>query len=373
MLCQVLFWASVALLFHTFLGYQLLIGMLGGMCRRRAKPAGKAEEQGIAVVIVARNEAARIGARIRNLLATPGRLEVVVCSDGSTDGTAAEARAAGARVFDFATQRGKAACLSEVVPGLEAPIVVFTDCRQEFTPETIPRLARHLADPAIGAVSGILRIGDPRTSTGEGVDIYWRMETAIRKAESDYDSCVGCTGAVYAVRRELFQPIPPDTILDDVVIPMKIAMTGHRVVYDSEAEAYDPQPLDPEAETRRKTRTLAGNFQMLFRHPGWLLPWRNRLAWQLISHKYLRLAGPALLACALVSNIWLAGRPFYQPCLAGQVLLYALAAAGIALPGLRLRIFSIPAGFVFLNVMTVRGLYRYVLGGTSGGWERADS
>jgi cellulose synthase/poly-beta-1,6-N-acetylglucosamine synthase-like glycosyltransferase len=320
---------------------------------------------------VAHNEEARIRARIENLRASPLPIEVTVCSDGSTDATAMQARVAGARVFEFPLRRGKAACLSDVIPSLDAPILVLADSRQRFTPETVPRLLRHFADPAIGAVSGILRIGHARTAAGAGVNLYWKMETEVRQSESDFDSCVGCTGAVYAIRRSLFRPIPADTILDDVVIPMMIVLSGHRVIYDSQAEAFDAQPLDPLSETRRKSRTLAGNFQMLFRHPAWLLPWKNRLAWQLISHKYLRLAGPALLLCALGSSTCLARSPIYRAAFGLQILLYILAAAGLAIPSLRIRLFSIPAGFLFLNLMTLRGFFRFLFGPGGGSWQSA--
>lgn len=372
MVCRTFLWVSVALLAYTFLGYQILIAALGRLrrCSAPPLPPPATNPERVAVVIVAHNEQARIRARIENLLATPLPLKVAVCSDGSTDATCSEARLAGARVFDFPVRRGKAACLSEAIPVLDAPIVVLTDSRQRFTPHTIPRLVRHFADPAIGAVSGILRIGDASTSAGSGVNLYWKMETALRQSESDFDSCIGCTGAVYAIRRSLFVPVPADTILDDVAIPMNIALSGHRVIYDAEAEAFDPQALDPRAETRRKARTLAGNFQMLLRHPAWLLPWKNRLAWQLISHKYLRLGGPALLACALVSSACLASIPVYRACLGIQVLFYLLAAAGLAVPSLRMRLFSIPAGFLFLNFMTLLGLLRFFFGSKGGAWEK---
>jgi hypothetical protein len=151
---------------------------------------------------------------------------------------------------------------------------------------------------------------------------------------------------------------------------MQIAASGQRVVHDSEAEAFDPQPLDPRAETRRKARTLAGNFQMFVRHPAWLLPWKNRLAFQLVSHKYLRLAGPLLLLAAFVSCACLARNPVYRACLALQLLLYVLAATGLAIPSLRFSLVSIPAGFLFLNLMTLRGFFRF-LSGPRAAWERA--
>ena len=370
MLCQIVFWTSVALLAYTFLGYQLLISLFARVHRRTALAAPSPQER-VAVIIVAHNEEALIRARIENLRATALPLDIAVCSDGSTDATVFQARLAGARVFDFPARRGKAACLSDAIPALEAQIVVLTDSRQQFTPDTIPRLVRHFADPTIGAVSGILRMGGARTSAGAGMDLYWKMETSVRQSESDFDSCVGCTGAVYAIRRLLFRPVPADSILDDVVIPMLIAVSGHRVIYENQAEAFDPQPLDPRAETRRKARTLAGNFQMLFRYPAWLLPWKNRLAWQLLSHKYLRLTGPPLLLCALASSICLVRVPFYRGCLFIQGLLYLLALAGLAAPSLRFRLFSVPAGFLFLNVMTLRGAFHFLFGPAGGAWDSA--
>jgi len=364
---RILFWTSLILLAYTFLGYQLLISLLARL-RQRPAPRTAPPTARPAVLIVAHNEETRIRSRIENLRATPFPLDIAVCSDGSSDSTAAQARLAGARVFDFPIRRGKAACLSDAIPALDASIVVLTDCRQQFTPDTIPLLLRHFADPSVGAVSGLLRVGDPSTAAGAGIDLYWKMETALRQAESDFDSCIGCTGAVYAIRRPQFCPIPSDTTLDDVVIPMQIAQT-HRILYDNKAQAFDPQPLDPRAETRRKARTLAGNFQMLFRHPSWLLPWKNRLAWQLISHKYLRLAGPFTLLCILASNAFLLRIPFFRACFALQLLLYLAAAIGLAFPTLRIRLFSIPAGFLFLNLMTIRGLLRFLLAPPAGAWD----
>jgi cellulose synthase/poly-beta-1,6-N-acetylglucosamine synthase-like glycosyltransferase len=373
MACQIVFWSALLLLAYTFLGYQLVIGLLARFSRPQPPSGESPPLDRVGILIVAHNEASRIQSRIENLRSSPIPVDIAVCSDGSTDSTAANARLAGARVFEFPTRRGKAACLSEVIPTLDVPILILTDSRQLFTPDTIPRLVRHFAHPSIGAVSGILRIGDPSTSTGAGIDTYWKMETAIRHSESLLDSCIGCTGAIYAIRRSLFHPIPADTLLDDVVIPMQITLSGHRVIYNNAAEAFDPQPLDPAAETRRKTRTLAGNFQMLFRHPAWLLPWRNRLAPQLISHKYLRLAGPLLLLSTLISSALLTPIPFYRACLALQLLLYTLAAIGLAIPSLRLRLFSIPAAFLFLNLMTLRGLSTYLFTKPSAAWEKPPS
>jgi cellulose synthase/poly-beta-1,6-N-acetylglucosamine synthase-like glycosyltransferase len=201
------------------------------------------------------------------------------------------------------------------------------------------------------------------------VDAYWRYEKSLRAAESRWDSCIGCTGAIYALRRSQFTPIPEDTLLDDVVIPMQAAAQGARLIHDSTALAFDPQPLEPEAELRRKQRTLAGGFQMLFRHPAWLLPWGHRLWWQLISHKYLRLLAPFLLVGAFAANVALVADPFYAFCLGAQLLLFLLAAL-CRLPTARdWKFCKLPAGFVFLNFQVLRGLRYYLAGAGRQGWQ----
>jgi hypothetical protein len=217
-------------------------------------------------------------------------------------------------------------------------------------------------------VSGSLEIAPAASATGAGVDTYWRYEKSLRAAESRWDSCVGCTGAIYALRRELFAPISDDTLLDDVVIPMQAAALGARVIHDSTAVAFDPQSLEPAAEQRRKQRTLAGGFQMLFRHPRWLLPKGHRLWWQLISHKYLRLLAPFFLVGAFVTNIPLAGEQLYAPLLAAQIALYFFAAVGRFPAARQWKFCKLPAGFVFLNLQVLRGLRYYLTGAGRQGW-----
>jgi cellulose synthase/poly-beta-1,6-N-acetylglucosamine synthase-like glycosyltransferase len=247
-------------------------------------------------------------------------------------------------------------------------VVVFTDARQRFAPEAIARLAAHFADPAIGAVSGALEIAPAASATGSGVDTYWRYEKSLRSAESRFDSCIGCTGAIYALRRSLFIPIPDDTLLDDVVIPLQAAAQGARVIHDPAALAFDPQTLEPEKEMRRKQRTLAGGFQMLFRHPAWLLPGGHRLWWQIISHKYLRLLAPFLFLAALVANLALATQPFYEICLALQVAFWVIAGLCLLPAARQWKLCKLPAGFVFLNLQVVRGLRYYLTGAGRQGW-----
>ena len=370
-----IFWVSCGLLLYTFFGYGFLIFALARW-RPRAS-ASLAENQpplSVCVVVVTGNEEKHIGDRLRNLLDShypTDKLRVLLISDGSTDGTVAQAKAlndARIEIVEQPERAGKSAGLNLAVSRCTADIVVFADARQRFAEDAIARLVAKFADPAIGAVSGALEIAPAASTTGAGVDAYWRYEKALRAAESRWDSCIGCTGAIYALRHSLFTPIPEDTLLDDVVIPMQAAAQGARVIYDPAALAFDPQSLEPAVEQRRKQRTLAGNFQMLFRHPAWLRPSGHRLWWQLISHKYLRLLAPFLLLGTFVSCLVLGGDPFYGFCLAVQILLYFFAAIS-GFPAARdWKFCKLPAGFVFLNLQVLRGLRYYLAGAGRQGW-----
>ena len=358
------FWISGAAVAYTFVGYGALMALLAR--GRGVKSAATAPPPDVCAVIVAHNEEPRIAARIENLLAADypaEKLRVLLVSDGSTDATLARAAASDpARVTVLAqpVRAGKAAGLNAALAQATGDIIVFTDARQRFAPDAIARLAAHFADPRIGAVSGALEIDAARSAAGHGVDAYWRYERSLRAAESRFDSCIGCTGAIYAIRRTLFTPLPADTVLDDVVIPLRLAVAGHRVIHDPAALAFDPQPLEPAAELLRKRRTLAGNFQMLFRHPAWLLPAHNRLWWQLISHKYLRLSAPIFLLILLTASAALAAHPLYGIALALQLAFYLAATLGLVFPALRGKLFALPAGFLFLNLTVIRAFFDYL-------------
>lgn len=364
------FWGSFLILAYTFAGYALLMRRLAGSGQVQKEPLDPQKFR-VTAVVVACNEQDRIVARVRNLLASQypaNLLDVIVVSDGSTDGTVSRLKALEEprlRVLQQPESAGKAAGLNAALEKVRSEIVVLTDARQEFAPDTIQRLVSHFSDSKVGAVSGELEIAKADSAIGSGVDAYWRQERLLRAAEARLDSCIGCTGAVYAIRRSLFIPIPPDTVLDDVVIPMQIAHQGFRVLHDPSAVAYDPQKLEPEAESRRKRRTLAGNFQMIFRYPRWSLP-GNRLWWQFLSHKTLRVLAPLFLVVLFVSNALLVRHPFYALAFAGHCAVYGAAALSVFLP--KWKPASLPAAFVFLNIQTVRAFAYYLTNRNAHRW-----
>jgi cellulose synthase/poly-beta-1,6-N-acetylglucosamine synthase-like glycosyltransferase len=374
---ELIFWLSLALLAYAHIGYPALIA---ARARLAPRPHRRGGEPTVSIVIVAHNEGARIGARIDNLRALDypsDRLEIVVASDGSSDGTAERARAwepDGVTVVAFETRRGKAAVLNDVVPKLRGKIVVMADARQTFDTAVLRALVAPFADPAVGAVSGeLILTSGGATGVGEGVGFYWRYEKFIRRHESLADSTVGATGAIYAIRRALFSPVAVDTILDDVLIPMTIVRRGYRVLFEATARAYDRPAATAPEEFRRKVRTIAGTFQLFARNRWLLSPRDNRLWLQTVSHKGLRLLSPLLLAALAVSNVLLGDVPLYRLALGLQVAFYGAALVGALTRGTRLRIpfMSVPYVFCLLNWATTVAFLRFLAGRQRVTWDKA--
>jgi cellulose synthase/poly-beta-1,6-N-acetylglucosamine synthase-like glycosyltransferase len=382
------FWTSLVLVVYTYAGYPLVLLALSwfGKCLGRGKKDSEKEmtNLSVSVVLVVHNEEERVSGRIENLLQSDyaGLEEVLVICDRCDDNTAAVAASVegdgqGRRVRVLELEggkEGKAAGVNQGIATARGELVVLADVRQRFERDTISRLVARFSDEKVGAVSGSLEIAPSDEVAGEGLDVYWWLEKLIREKESDIGSAIGCTGAVYAVRGDTYEAIDEDTILDDVVVPMKIALAGYRVLFEPQAKALDSQSLDRKSELRRKVRTLAGNWQMLMRYPGWLLPWANRLVWQLVSHKYIRLFGPVFLLVALVCNLLLLGGHWiYWLTFMWQVLCYSLGIAGlyeVSFPWKPLLLLSrITSGFLFLQVLCVKGFVRWIRGqGPSTGW-----
>jgi glycosyltransferase involved in cell wall biosynthesis len=222
--------------------------------------------------------------------------EIVIVSDGSTDGTAellARQEQFSLKTIILKEQGGKAAAVNAGVAEATGDVILFVDIRPEIAPGAIQQLVANFADPKVGCVAGELILrqeGHDATSEAVG-GLYWRYEQWIRKCEADFDSPVGVYGGFYAIRRELFVAQPAGLILDDMFQPLSIIRQGYRSVLDSGACVFDTWPKKIEGEFHRKVRTLAGNFQ-LFAIAPWTLSLQNRVLFQLVSHKAMRLIVP---------------------------------------------------------------------------------
>lgn len=345
------FWASVAIIGYCYFGYPAWLWVRRAW---RSAPIQRAPFcPPVSIVMVVRNEAAILGRKLRNLLALeyPEKLEIIVVSDGSSDETNAIlgefARKNGIRSVFLPAASGKAAGLNEATKMATGEVVVFTDARQMVEPKALGLLMENFADPTVGCASGELVLGDPASGeASHGVGLYWRVEKAIRDRESDCGSVVGATGAFYAVRRNLLVPLPAETILDDVYIPMHVARQGSRVVFDSRAHAWDVAPQGTGREFARKVRTLTGNYQLLQLAP-WLLSGKNPLRFEFVSHKLFRLLVPFALTAALLACLWLR-QPLYRTALFLQLGFYALALFAILQHGRGLLSRAADAAFTFL-------------------------
>ena len=366
---EILFWASALLITYVYLGYPAMLAVWARIVGRRTVVAeAKPLVPSLSIVVAARNEAGRLRARLDNLLALDypaDRRQIIVVSDGSTDATPAVLATFGEAIETIMLPpSGKAAALNAGVARARHDIVVFADARQTFAPDALRALVSPFADPRVGGVTGELILGcetcggrrrgvDRRTierrhrrsesirrslaerrghfasTIGEGVGLYWRYEKALRRLETTVGSTLGATGAIYALRRSLWQPLPDDTLLDDVLAPMRAVLAGSRVVFEERATAFDHTPPDSSSEARRKVRTLAGNVQILWLEPRLLVPLLNPVWVQYVSHKIGRLVVPYALLALLAANIALVGNhPFFVLSLAAQGALYLLGGYG---------------------------------------------
>jgi len=374
-----LFWLSLALLIYVYAGYPALAWLRAVVSPRpyHSEPI----EPSVTVVVAAYNEEEKIALRIENLLALDyprEKLEIVIASDGSTDATVEIARryqSAGVIVHAFPARRGKAAVLNNAVAVARGEIVVLADARQQFDVTAIRALVAGFADARVGAVSGELMMAANPSGAGfgKGVGCYWRYEKFIRRNESRANATVGATGAIYAIRRTLFERIPEDTILDDVVIPLRIVRSGYRVVFEPSARAYDVASATPHQEFVRKVRTIAGTFQLLVREPWLFDPERNPLWIETISHKALRLTTPLLQLGIFLANLALADAEPYRALLAAQVLFYVAAAAGHSRRWARRSTFvvTVPYTSSVLSWATVIGFVQFATRRQKATWERA--
>ncbi|MBK8937099.1 MAG: glycosyltransferase family 2 protein [Polyangiaceae bacterium] len=361
--------AALGLLGYTYAGYPALIGALAKL-RPHHTEKDASYLPSVSVLMAAYNAEAMIGAKLDTLQALDypaDKLEIVVLSDGSSDRTDAIVAARAAldpRIVALRSEerRGKPSAINSMRRRAKGEVLLMCDVRQRFDPAALRALVRWLRDPSVGCVSGNLVMeGD----AGSGV--YWRYEKWIREREAAWRSVPGVTGAIYVLRATDLEDIPEDTILDDVLIPMRLRLRGKKVLFDPEAKAFDAA-ADDDKEFGRKARTLAGNFQLFARVPRLLVPIANPSWLETVSHKALRLAGPWLLATLAASSLGFAVRPprGASPRSIAAVRALALAQlafyAGAALGPRAGKLGNVARTFVVMNAAAAVGLGRFLRG-----------
>lgn len=376
---DVLFWLCLSCVVYAYVGYPLVLVLLSPFFpKRRTSTVADAADAWprVSIVVPSYNEAAVLGRRLGNLLALrypADRLEILVGSDGSTDRTEAVAADVGdprVRVVSVARRGGKTPLLNKLVAHATSDVIVFTDANSEFAPDALERLVAPFTDPRIGCVTGELvyvNANEPGVREGEG--LYWRLENAIKEMESRFGGTLVATGAIYALRRSIWEPLPAG-ISDDSVTPLLALARGYRVIVEPRARAFEPAATLAE-EYERKSRMVTRQLGAHRRVGYFLKPFRPLLAFRLASHKLMRWLVPYFLMAGVVANLFLLDRAFYQMTFACWLMgaaLYFLGRVavrrGVSLPGtLRLWMY-----FCTVNVAAFRGVLDFLRGRQRAVW-----
>ena len=380
------FWISLFIVFYTFFGYGILLYLLVKvriLLRGRRTIPQTAEWPTLTVFVAAYNEEDYIIEKIKNTLGLEypaDKVSYVFVTDGSTDRTPAlVATYSQIKLMHQSARNGKIAAMHRAMQEVQTEIAIFTDANTVLNKKALLNICRHYADKSVGAVSGEKRVeiddvGD--ATAGEG--FYWKYESKLKTWDSELYSVVGAAGELFSIRTALYEPVPPDTILDDFMISMLVAQRGYRIVYEPAAYASETGSENIKEELKRKIRIAAGGIQSIMRLPKAINPFRNFvLFFQYLSHRVLRwTVTPFLMLFALLLNAVIVaqgGMGIYAALLACQVFFYACALLGWLFEKrqIKVKIFFIPYYFCMMNYAVIAGLNRYFAGKQSAAWEKA--
>ncbi len=381
------FWISAILLFHTYVGYAISVWLSARIRRRSVRSLSDAEyKPKVAFIIPAYNESQVIEEKCRNTLALDypkDLLDIIVVTDGSSDRTAALASTFNRiRVLHKAERGGKAAALNRgVTQAGDVEVLVFSDANTFLSVDALQQLLRHYVDPKVGGVSGekrVLRLADHPVN-GEG--IYWQYESFMKRLDGEFYSLVAAAGELFSLRKGLWQPIPEDTILDDLHLTLSVCLQGYRFAYEAEAVATEPPSPALADERERKIRIAAGAFQIFFRFRTLYWPVGHFRLWYIyLSRRVFRwFVAPISLLLLVISNLWIlyntpSPHLFYQIFGGLQLLGYASALFGWVLIRCGCRVpwlFQVCFYFLFMHLSMFSGLFRFLSGNQTSIWSKA--
>ena len=369
---KILFWVSLTVIIYTYFIYPVLIYLLSLFYKKHI--IGKYHYPTVSVIISVYNEEGYIREKIKSLLELDypeKRIEILIGSDGSTDATdkiASEFAGARMRLIREEIRKGKPSMLNQLVTQAKGEILVFTDARQKLDKLAIQELVKNFSDAKVGSVSSAL-FYENEDQSAAGLGLYWKYEKFIRHSESRMGSMLGATGALYAIRKELYPLLPCELILDDVYIPLKIIAAGYRAIFEPKAKVFDKIFKDPRTEFLRKARTLAGNYQLSVYFKELFNPLKGKISWQFFSHKFLRLVVPFLLISLFTSNLFIQELSYYI-FLYAQILFYLFAFLGSIFKN-KNKLLDISHMFCIMNAAAIYGLYKYLAGRQSVLWEKS--
>lgn len=384
---KIAFWLSLFLIFYTFFGYGILLYVLvklKSLIKRKAKAIYNFDDLPTCTLIVAAyNEAAYIEDKIKNTLELnypEGRLKYIFVTDGSTDETPnVIAQYPAIKLLHEDARLGKISAVHRSIKAVDTELLVFTDANTFLNPDAIYLLCRHYKDDQVGAIAGEKRVAieeNADATAGEG--IYWKYESKLKAWDSELYSVVGAAGELFSIRRDLYEPVPSNSVLDDFMISMRIAAKGYKIVYEPEAYAMEQSSANITEELKRKVRIAAGGIQSIIWLKALLNPLKYPLlSFQYISHRVLRWTiTPFLMIAAFILNLILVlndAKIFYQVILVLQLLFYSSAYAGKILEDkqIKVKLLFVPYYFCMMNYAVMAGIWRYFFSEQSVIWEKA--
>ncbi|MCK3682786.1 glycosyltransferase family 2 protein [Maribellus sp. YY47] len=392
MMLTIIFWVLLFILFYTYLGYGLILWLLVKL-KQAVAPAKEnlysaSSEPEVCLFVPAYNEKDYIEQKVANSFALnypKGKIQYLWVSDGSDDGTNEKLKKySGIDVEYLPERKGKVNAINHGMRLAKGDIIIFSDCNTILGPDTVKEIVQKFHSPKVGCVAGEKRIvqeaDNTAASSGEG--LYWHIESWMKKMDSDFNSVIGADGGVFAIRKELFQELEPDIVLDDFIISLRIAMQGYTIAYAPGAYAEETASLNVREELKRKIRIAAGGVQTIFRLRGLMNPFRyGILSWQYFSHKVLRwtLTPIALFLLPFVNlllvmqhNTWCPSN-FYALVFWLQLVCYGIAVFGwyFEQKRIRLKMLFAPYYFVMINYAGIRGMLRYLKGRQPVNWEKS--
>lgn len=393
MILTILFWSLLIILFYTYVGYALILWFLVKIKKSFTASKQVVDETDyqpdVCLFVTAFNEKDYIQQKVQNafqLNYPQEKIQYVWVTDGSNDETPELLKQMDDRleVYHQDERRGKMHAMNRGMKFVKAPIVIFSDSNTILGKDSIVEIVNSFSNPKVGCVAGEKRIveKESESAAGAGEGLYWKMESWIKRNDSELNSAVGAVGELFAIRTDLFEEVETDTLLDDFIISLRIAQKGYKIAYTPNAYAEETASLNVKEELKRKVRIAAGGIQTIFRLKSLLNPFKyGVLSWQYFSHKVLRWTlAPLSLFLLFVVTVFMvsgqkivAGTNFYTLFLYLQVACYLVAAFGWYFENrkMRVKVFFVPYYFVMINYASVRGIFRYFKGKQSVNWEKS--
>jgi cellulose synthase/poly-beta-1,6-N-acetylglucosamine synthase-like glycosyltransferase len=388
---EILFWLFLFIIFYSYLGYGILLFAIIKLRRifglAKKKVDNNDFEPEVTLFVAAYNEKDYVDEKIRNSFSLNyprEKVKHVWVTDGSNDGTPDLLRKhKGVEVYHLDERGGKIGAMNRGMQFVKTPIVIFSDGNTNLGKESIREIVNLFADPKVGCVSGEKRIysKDTDAAAGAGEGLYWKYESTLKKWDAELYSVVGAAGELFAIRTELWQEVEKDTLLDDFIISLRVAMAGYTIQYNPEAYAIETASANVKEELKRKIRISAGGIQSVVRLRSLLNIFKyGTLSFQYISHRVLRWTlTPLLLLLIIPINFVLAMNAefqlsnIYTLLFYGQILFYVASLTGWFLENRRIKVkvLFVPYYFFIMNLSVFLGFNRYLKGNQSVKWERA--